>query len=125
MFRVIVAGSRGFNDLPYLSKILGIAFEDKKPTSIVCGEANGADRLGKIWAIKHGIPVDSFPANWSRYGKSAGFKRNAEMADNADAVVVFWDGSSPGTRHMINIAVEKKLPVIVCNYKTKKIFKIG
>jgi hypothetical protein len=50
------------------------------------------------------------------YGKGAGYIRNATMAKNADAVIAFWDGNSPGTKHMIDIANQKKLPVRIIRF---------
>ena len=49
------------------------------------------------WAEEHNIPVHHFPAKWEEYGISAGFIRNAEMGDFADAAIIFWDGESKGT----------------------------
>lgn len=65
---------------------------------VVSGGADGADRLGEKWARSLDIPVKRFPANWTLYGRSAGPRRNAEMADYADAVVLFPGGI--GTANM-------------------------
>lgn len=74
---------------------------------IVSGTANGVDKLGENWAMYRRIPVKKFPANWNMYGKSAGYRRNLEMAGYADALVAVWDGESKGTKHMIDIARDK------------------
>ena len=42
------------------------------------------------------------------------------MAEYADALVAFWDGNSPGTKHMIKVAKEKKLDVRVKRYTMHK-----
>ena len=63
-----------------------------------------ADTLGKRYAEEHDIPVMSFPADWNKYKKAAGYIRNQEMAQHADALVAFWDGQSRGTKNMIEIA---------------------
>lgn len=123
MFRVIVAGSRGFLDYPYCSQILDRCFSKTKPDSIVCGMASGADSLGLRYAVDHQIAVDKFPADWQQFGKSAGYKRNVQMAENAEALVAFWDGESRGTMHMINIAREHGLKVIICKYRDNVIYK--
>ena len=52
-------------------------------------------------------------ADWETYGKSAGYRRNVDMAESADALVALWDGVSNGTKHMINIARQKGLRVHV------------
>ena len=115
-FKVIVAGSRTFKDYDLLEMKLDYIFIGHKPTSIVCGCAAGADQLGKEYAMKHGIPVDEFPADWENEGKSAGYKRNERMADAADALVAFHDGKSSGTKNMIDIAKKKGLQVRVINF---------
>ena len=112
-FRVIVAGSRTFSDYGFLSEKLNKVFEKHKPTSIVCGEARGADTLGRKYAEEHGIQVDSFPADWNRFGKQAGYIRNEEMACEADALVAFQVNNSLGTQHMIDTARKHGLQVRV------------
>ena len=62
--------------------------------------------------------MEVFPANWNKFGKSAGFRRNEQMAEVADALIAFWDGKSHGTKHMIEIMENKKLLVKVINYET-------
>ena len=49
------------------------------------------------------------------YGKRAGVRRNEEMADMADALIAIWDGSSPGTKHMIEVARRRGLKIYVHN----------
>lgn len=124
MFRVIVAGSRSFEDKKLCFKVLDKLFMNRKPDSIVCGCARGADALGEQYSDERGIRTDLFPACWEVYGKSAGYRRNVEMAQNAEALVAFWDGSSKGTKHMIDIASERGLQVVVFNYTTGKYLKI-
>ena len=113
MFRVIIAGSRTFDNYELLKTKCDMIFLGKRPTAIVCGEAKGADSLGKRYAKERGIDVMSFPADWSAYGKRAGYIRNEEMAKNADALVAFWDGTSRGTQHMINLAKQYGLALRV------------
>lgn len=63
--------------------------------------------MGERYAKERGYAVSEHPADWDRYGKSAGYIRNKEMAEEADALMAFWDGKSRGTMHMINLAKEK------------------
>lgn len=84
--------------------------------SIVCGTARGADRLGEKYAKENGFHVAYFPADWERHGKAAGYIRNREMAQNADALVAFWDGESRGTKSMIDLAKEYDLAVRVLKF---------
>ncbi|MEA1980842.1 MAG: hypothetical protein U9N54_07710, partial [candidate division Zixibacteria bacterium] len=73
----------------------------------------GVDKLGEEYAEQNYIPLLKFPANWNKYGKRAGYVRNEEMANNADALIAIWDGKSKGTNHMINIAKKKGLLVAI------------
>jgi hypothetical protein len=118
-FKVIIAGGRKFNDYPLLKEKLDNLLSKVCKTHlihIVSGTANGADKLGEQYASSQFLPVIPYPADWKKHGKSAGYKRNALMADNADALVAFWDGKSLGTMHMIELAKRKGLKVRVINY---------
>ena len=112
-FRVVVAGSRRFNDYEYLEQKLDFVLERKLLTHKVIihsGMARGADKLGELYAAKNNIPIQQFPADWNTHGKAAGMLRNREMARDADAVVVFIVDDSPGASSMISIAEEKGIP---------------
>lgn len=105
MFRVIIAGGRDFSDYSLLSKTMdNVLTNILDDITVICGKARGADTLGERYAKERGYAVQYFPADWNRYGKVAGYIRNTMMANNADALVAFWDGQSPGTRHMIQTA---------------------
>lgn len=118
MFRVIIAGSRDFNNYGLLTKTMDYLLSNVKDNiTIVCGKARGADTLGEQYAKERGYALQYFPANWERYGRSAGYRRNVQMAENADALVAFWDGKSMGTRHMISAAKSHGLRVRVVKFK--------
>ena len=120
MFRVIIAGSRDFSDYQLLcEKMDRLLSNVKEPITVVCGEARGADTLGEQYALERGYEVLPFPADWERYGRSAGYRRNTQMAENADALVDFWYGKSMGTRHMISIAKSHGLKVRVVSFEVK------
>ena len=119
-FKVIVAGSRDFNDYELLKEIMDNLLLVKKDTHkivIVSGMAAGADTLGIKYAKERNYTVDYHPAAWNEFGKRAGYLRNEKMANTADACVCFWDGNSRGTNHMINIANDKGIPTRVVKYK--------
>lgn len=97
--KVIIAGSRDFNDYKYLCETMKKL--DFSVSEVVSSGARGADLLGERWAKENGIPIKRFDAEWDEYGKAAGFIRNAEMGHYADYLVAFWDGTSPGTADMI------------------------
>ena len=109
--KVIIAGSR--TGVKYADVVEAVSKANFDITFIVSGKANGADTLGEIYAMKHNIKVIEFPAKWVLWGKSAGYRRNVEMAEYADALIAIWDGQSVGTKHMIQIATDKRLPVYI------------
>ena len=115
-FQVIIAGSRDFNDYDLLSTKCDFLFSQKKPTKIISGCANGADKLRIRYAKDNGIEVLEFPADWDKHGKSAGYIRNTEMLKYADALIAFWDGKSKGTKHMISIAKKKDIQTRVIKW---------
>ncbi len=109
--KVIIAGGRHFDDYELLQTAMSQFIREIEPTSIevVSGGARGADALGEHWAKDRGYPLTVFKADWDKYGKSAGYRRNAEMAEYADACMCFWDGESKGTKHMIDLSIKKNL----------------
>jgi len=77
---------------------------------VVHGDApRGADRMARAWceSVIESAPIEvveeRHPADWKRYGRAAGFRRNDEMAGlSADHVLAFRaGGESRGTDHMI------------------------
>ena len=114
--KVIVAGGRDFNNYNLLCAKLDYLLQSIKNPVIVCGEAKGADLLGRRYAVEHNLSIDSYPAKWEELGKSAGFLRNEQMAKVADALVAFWDGKSKGTQHMIDTMRKKRKIVRVVQY---------
>lgn len=122
MHRIIIAGSRDFNNYELVQQYLGnyLSKLNKQDVEIISGTARGADKLGELFAERNGISCVKFPAQWDLYGKSAGYRRNAEMASYAaDAYGVlfaFWDGTSKGTNHMINLGNKMGLEVHVVKY---------
>jgi len=119
MLKVIVAGGRDFNDYELLKeKLLKVLINyDFKDVEIVSGSARGADSLGERFAKEFGCNLKMFPAEWEKWGKSAGYRRNAEMAKYGDACVCFWDGKSKGTKHMIDLATKEGINLRVINYE--------
>jgi len=114
--KVIIAGSRTFTNYPLLFKKCSEMLSRHTDIEIVCGMAQGADKLGGMFATEKGYPIKEFPADWDRYGKSAGYKRNVQMAEYADALIAFWDGKSAGTKHMIDIVHQYGIKVRVFEY---------
>lgn len=96
--KVIIAGPRDLWDRQAVER--GIREGPFPISEVVCGDAKGIDTVGAQWAADNDIPVKHFPADWGTHGKRAGFMRNAEMAEYADALIAV-DVGSPGTANMI------------------------
>ena len=114
--KVVIAGSRQFNDYELLSSKLDNFFKNHTDIEIVSGAARGADQLGERYAREKGYKLTRFPADWDRHGKSAGYIRNQEMANYATHAVIFWDGQSLGTAHMITLCDRHKLKFRVVKF---------
>lgn len=114
--KIIVAGSRTFNNYELLKSSLDKIIGEEKDITIVSGTARGADTLGEQYAKEKGFMIDRYPAEWDKYGKSAGYIRNKTMAQNADACVLFWDGLSKGTKHMHDLSLEHELKTFLIKY---------
>lgn len=111
--KTIIAGSRDFSDYQRLATVLDARLGIKPITRVLSGMARGADLMGRSWALRKGIRVDEYPAEWKKYGKAAGFMRNSAMGMDAEALVAFWDGKSKGTLDMIEQAKRIGLDVQV------------
>lgn len=120
VFRVIIAGTRLLNDYSLLKETADRLLADKITAGysivIVSGGCAGADLLGERYAKENGYSIDRYPAEWKEYGKKAGIMRNAVMADNADALIAYWDGISRGTKNMIDEARKRGLAVRIKRY---------
>lgn len=131
VLKVAVIGSRKFYDYNHVKKVLDAIYKKHPLLLIVSGGAKGTDSLGEKWADNHNIEKLIFPANWmdlthpnarikiNRYGKkydaNAGFRRNKDIIDNADVVIAFWDGNSPGTKNSIDYATKLKKQIKIFN----------
>ena len=128
-YRIMIAGSRDFNDYEFLKTtvVKAIAKRDdvvKQCDSIVIvsGKARGADSLGEKFAEEFGLEVEEYKAEWNnldlqpckikynQYGKPynclAGFNRNLDMVKAADLVIMFSINNSPGTAHDLKLCLE-------------------
>lgn len=84
------------------------------PTVVLSGRApNSPDILGEQWAKANGVLIETYPAKWKERGRSAGILRNIEMGEKGEALLAIWDGESPGTKHMIELARKKGLQVFI------------
>ena len=109
--KIVIAGSRSFHDYQLLCQTL--APDKSRITQVLTGGARGADQLGFRWALQHHIRSRCFAPDWERFGKTAGVRRNHQMAQAGDVLVAFHTNNSPGTAHMIACMRALGKPVVV------------
>ena len=78
---------------------------------IISGGASGVDDIAIDWAVVNWCEFKEYPADWKKYKKAAGFRRNQQMLDEGrpDLVIAFPGGN--GTAHMVKIAKDAGVPV--------------
>ena len=101
--KVVIFGSRTITDFALVELAVSESGIFSDITEIVSGLAKGVDNMAVEYARAHGFNCREFPADWKRFGCSAGYRRNEEMAAYADFGVAVWDGSSRGTHHMMKL----------------------
>ena len=117
MLKVIIAGGRDYYNYEQLENRCNHILQHHLPNvEIVSGTARGADQVGEQYAKKHHLGLKLFPADWDTFGKSAGYRRNTEMAEYADGLIAFWDGKSRGTKHIIDLATTAGIEVFIVRY---------
>lgn len=114
---VTVAGPRDYTNKEFIDKMLeetlsDILAKEVLPIHIVEGGAYGVDSLAKLYALQNELPYTEVKADWDKYGRSAGPRRNQKMAEMSDYCVVFFKGSR-GSASMIAEALKKNVPVYV------------
>lgn len=120
---ICIAGGRDFTDykfmelsiLKYITEHYNIKFF-KEECVVISGTARGADTLGERFGIRYCKSIKRYPAQWDKFGKSAGYRRNIEMAKESDIVFIFWDEVSKGTQHMITICKQLNKELVIFNY---------
>lgn len=98
---LLIAGSRGYGNYKELSREVKNYIENVEDVQIITGCARGVDYMAKMFALENNIPCTVYLAEWNKYGKSAGPIRNRQMAEKAQAGLIFWDGKSKGTENML------------------------
>lgn len=124
---VLVCGSRTYTngDLirAHLSELRD-AYGDGR-VRVIHGAAEGADSLAQAAAEALNLRVKSFPADWSKHGKRAGYLRNLQMLDllldrrsegHWVEVIAYTSGpleTSKGTAMMVKLAREAQVKTSV------------
>jgi len=102
--KLLIVGSRSITDFdlsPYIPANID---------TIISGGANGIDSLAEQYADAHRLSKYIIRPRYGLYGRAAPLKRNEEMVDMADAVLIVWDGQSRGTQHTVQYIKKKNKP---------------
>jgi hypothetical protein len=113
-YRILVTGSRDWDDPKVIYRALGEARGDTPHDRVVLvhGGARGADAMAARYAEAMDWGVEACEADWQRHGKAAGFIRNAEMVSlGADVCLAFIRNSSRGATHCADAAEKAGIPV--------------
>ena len=106
--KLLIVGSRSIKNFdlsPYICKDVD---------TIISGGASGIDYLAEKYADTHHLSKYILRPHYNLYRRAAPLKRNEQMVDMADAIIVVWDGYSKGTEYTIKYAekINKKITLI-------------
>lgn len=115
--RILVCGGRNFDNSKLFFDTMMEHVGQCMPEhiTIIEGGARGADRMAQSFAKHNGCQLETYKANWDKYGKGAGYIRNKQMAveGKPDLVIAFPGGK--GTSSMIDIAIQQGIEVVLVN----------
>lgn len=103
--KLLIVGSRSITDFdlsPYIPSTVH---------TVISGGAGGIDTLAEQYADDHRISKHIIRPRYDLYGRAAPIKRNEEMVDKADAVLIIWDGKSKGTQFTLKYAEKANKPI--------------
>ena len=103
--KLLIVGSRSIKDFdlsPYISSDVD---------TVISGGACGIDSIAEQYADAHRLSKYILRPRYELYGRGAPLKRNEQMVDIADAVLIIWDGRSKGTQYTLKYAEKKNKTV--------------
>jgi hypothetical protein len=123
---VAIVGDREVTDYSLVDK--AIEQSGFEVTEVVSGGARGVDSLAERWARDHNIPCKVFKADWNnlrapgavikvnkwrkKYNANAGFARNQDIVDYAEAVIAIQpNGPTSGTQDTVRRTKKAKKPL--------------
>jgi len=116
LMRVMVTGSRSWRDIDAVAETLSFLTRDD---TLIHGGCHGADEIAGAVARDLGATIEVWPADWARYGRAAGPKRNIAMLNSRPhRVIAFWDGSSRGTKSAVEGALRRLIPTTIIRSDT-------
>lgn len=119
--KIIITGGQDFDNYTYMSEKLNELFWEsdilgRGEKKIISGMDKGADTLAIRYADEQELTKILFPANWKYHPRWGGILRQEDMLSIATHLIAFWDGKSNDTKHIIDMARQKGIPVWIFNY---------
>ena len=111
--KLAIVGSRDYSDYSFFSVQIEQFLAGRRPDLIISGGASGIDSLAERYAREHDLPLQVFAADWRRFGKSAGPRRNTQIVDAATHLLAFPSATSVGTYDSVRIAQMAVLPTVI------------
>ena len=74
----------------------------KNTTEIISGGAKGVDSCARLFAVQNNMPYTEILPDYKKYGRAAPIVRNRLIVDSADIIIAFWNGTSKGTKSVID-----------------------
>lgn len=126
--RVLITGSRNWEGLAaenrlyrVLDQVQKLAYQLGSPLTVVHGDCpTGADAHADRWCRRREeeVTLETYPADWTIYGKFAGPIRNEIMVNlGADMCIGFLRPPSKGTAGCLELAREAGIPTFVINWE--------
>lgn len=103
--KLLIVGSRSITDFD-LSPYISVDVD-----TVISGGAVGIDSLAERYADLHRLSKYIMRPRYDFYGRSAPLKRNEEMVEMADAVLIIWDGCSKGTQYTLKYTRKINKPI--------------
>lgn len=110
--KLLIVGSRSIRDFDLEGRV------PSEIETIISGGADGVDTLAEQYADRHRLSKIIMRPQYQKYGRGAPLKRNDEMVDLCDRVLLIWDGKSKGTQHTLRYAQKKQKPIEIILVET-------
>jgi hypothetical protein len=108
LYKLGISGSRKFSDpsnvVKYVERFIAKNFQSTEEVVVLTGGALGVDAAVELMCMRRGIKNLVVHARWVELERVAGPRRNQHIVDMSNSLLIFWDGSSNGTKDVINKA---------------------
>lgn len=115
--RITIGGCRDYNNYSVFEKFVSECISEIESENIIIlsGHCSGVDAMAERYAMEKGYKLEIYPADWKKYGRAAGPKRNKEMVQDSNVVIAFWDGKSKGTKSLVEFAKKNDMLLYLKN----------